>query len=155
MFNKYVEQFYPSDEQTPDGSETFLSLFYNTAKFQNVDRSQTVASFLKQCEKDLGGNVLTDGRECDVQRLKKIQTFTILFLIMKKKWSNLKLKRAERGHISSITGEYILKADTLYFSERNNLWCIYLSSNDKLFYSFNILDLFHVFVDESLSSINV
>lgn len=138
-FNKFMEQFYYKNESILNGSDTILSLFYNTIKFQNVNKSQIVADFVKHCVSSIGEIACDD----IIPRLQKIQTLTILFLILKQRYPNLSIKRAERGIVSSITGEYILKENTLYFYERQDLWCLYLEQNNKPMYSKRFLDLFH------------
>lgn len=144
-FNKFIEQFYPSNGEIHNGTDTILSLFYNTVKFQNLNKSQTVASYVKQCQLTLESIKHQSENEIEdiINRLNKIQIFTVLFLILRKRYPSLKIKRAERGDISSITGEYILKADTLYLYERTNLWCVYISQKKKPFYSRSIIALFY------------
>ena len=144
-FNKFIEQFYPSNGEIQNGTDTILSLFYNTVKFQNLNKSQTIANYVKQCEIDLETLKNHSDNEIDdtVNRLNKIQIFTVLYMVMKKRYPCLKIKRAERGDISSITGEFILKADTLYFYERTNLWCVFISQLKKPLYSRNIIALFY------------
>lgn len=143
VFNKYMEQFYPSNVEIDDGKDTMFSRFFNTIKFQNVNKTQTVSNFIKQYEGELRQPIWVDGEiESDVQRLRKIQNLTIIFLIMKKRYPELELVRAERGCISVVTNEFIIKANNLYFYERLNLWCLFLPNNNKLVYTYNILDLF-------------
>lgn len=135
-FNKFKEQFYPENETILDGTDTIQSLFYNTVKFHNINKSQTVATFVKQCERaQIEDNI--------VSRMKKIQNWTLLFLILRKRYPSLKLKRAERGEISSLTEEYILKSNTLYYYERDEFWVVHLNNEDKPFFSYNFIQLFH------------
>lgn len=144
VFNKYMEQFYPINVEIDDGTDTVFSRFFNTIKFQNVNKTQTVASFVKQCREELQQQSVSEKSEVesDVRRLRKIQNFTILFLIIKKRYPDLELVRAERGCISSVTDEFIIKANTLYYFERPELWCLYLTNNDKPVYTYNMLHLF-------------
>jgi hypothetical protein len=148
VFNKYVEQFYPTNEVINEGTDTVLSFVYNTIKFRNVNLSQTVSSFVKQCRRDFEQMNVED----DIHRFKKVQNLAILFLIMKKRCENLSCKRAERGTISSVTDEFIFKANKLYWLERTNLWCIYLPQVDKIRYTQNIFDMFYFIVNESVTA---
>lgn len=144
VLNKYIHQFFPENVKIKNGTDTIHSLFFNTAKFKTVNESQTVAAFIKTSMKDI--STTHEEQQSTVQnaieRLHKIQTLTILYLIMKTRCKNLKLKRAENGKISSITNEYIVNANTLYFHERDDMWSIYLSQHSHLFYSKNIFDIF-------------
>lgn len=150
-FNKFIEQFYPCNKEVHNGADTILSLFYNTLKFKNLNQSQTVANYIKQCQNDLESmsHQCENETEDMINRLRKIQMFTVLFLIIKRRFPGLKLKRAERGNISSVTREYILKGNTLYLHERTNMWCIYMPQHKKPLYSHSIIALFHHLIEMS------
>ncbi len=123
VFNKYMHQFFPENVEIADGADTIHSLFLNTVKFKNLNGTQTVSNFINSsCDVVISNNDVEECSEQDVdqavRRLKKTQCLTVLYLIMKSRSPTLKLMRAERGKISSITNEFILKANTMYYNER-------------------------------------
>lgn len=144
MFNKYLEQFHPTNEEINEGTDTNIGFVYNTIKFQNVNLSQTVSNFMKQYRKGIE-QIMVDK---DVIRFKKIQDLTVLILILKTRYENLSCKRAERGIISSVTNEFVFKANKLYWYERSNLWCIYLPHINNIVYTKDFYDMFYFIIDQ-------
>lgn len=148
-FGKYISQFFPNNVIINNGKDTIHSLLYNVSKYNNVDNSQIVANFIKSCVSMLNQPLDSlDDLEAVVLRAKKVQIYVILFLILKSRFDRIKVKRVERGNIQSTTNEFIFKANTLYFDERNNIWCIYMQQYKQPIYSKDILDIFFYMLSE-------
>lgn len=143
VFNKYIHQFFPNNVEIADGTDTIHSLFLNTVKFKNVDGSQTVSNFVKSFARERTDEECNSDVDQAVRRLRKVQRMTVLYLIMKSRLPDLKLKRAERGKVSSITNEFVIKANTMYYNERLDLWCIYSTTEARPTYSYDIMNMFH------------
>ena len=144
VFNKYIEQFVNTDREITK-ADTLLSLFYTTVKSINLDKNQTVANYMKQWDIDssTSKDVHENNEDSDeIFRLKKIRHLTVLISVLRKRRPELKIKRIERGEISSETNEFIFRSNKLYFYERTNIWCIYVKEEKQLFYSDNFKSLF-------------
>jgi hypothetical protein len=145
VFNKYIEQFVNTDREITK-ADTLLSLFYTTVKSINLDKSQTVANYIRQWEIDSNANIdvqLNKEDSDEIVRLKKIRHLTVLVSVLRKRRPDIKVKRIERGEISSETNEFIFKSNKLYFYERTNTWCIFVKEEKQLFYSDNFKCLFY------------
>ena len=125
----------------------------------NVQESQTVSTYIKSCKGELQMDSCVYAPKCKslledtIERARKIQHIVILFLIMKNKCKQLKIKRVERGQVSSITNEFIFKGYTLYFHERQNLWGLYFPNHAKPLYTNNIIDML-VYIVENTTCTN-
>lgn len=151
VFNKYIAIFFPNNVTIAQGRDTLHSLFLNTAKFKNLSRTQTVASFVRSWSNitqasDDDADVIAN----TIRRLKLIQYLTVFYMIMKSRHPCLKMKRVDRGIVSSITNDFIMKANTLYFHERLNLWSCYFQNEAKPKYSYNVIDLFHYVINKAI-----
>lgn len=135
MFNKYLEQFHSCDSAIAEGENTLRSVIYNIVKMRNIDKSQTVANFIDKCRQQKYSD------DADVARFEKLQHFSILCAVLRKKLPNLKVKRAERGKISMYSGEFLFRTNTMYFFERKQLWGIYVGKQEKPIYSDNLSNL--------------
>ena len=142
-FTKYILKLFPNNVEIDNGEDTIHSLLYNVSKYNNIDKTQTVSNFVKCCTPYLKQTY--DGlSEIEIveRRAKLVQIYSVLLLIIKSRFDQIKVKRAERGKLQSTTKEFIFKANTLYFDERNNTWCIYMHKFERPIFSNNILDMF-------------